>query len=56
MKILAILAHPSRNSFNNTLLQEYVRGAKKKHQVKTLHIGDLEFDPILHEGYKEISS
>lgn len=54
MNILTILAHPSKDSFNNALLNQYIKGAKKNHKVKTLYLGDLDFDPILHEGYKEI--
>lgn len=54
MKILAILANPSKKSYCNALLQEYIRGAKKNNEVKTLYLGDLKFDPILKEGYRKI--
>jgi putative NADPH-quinone reductase len=54
MKILAILAHPSKNSFNNALLKQYIRGAKKNNQIKTIYLGDLKFDTILHDGYQKI--
>ena len=54
MKILTILAHPSKNSFNNALLNQYIEGAKQNHQVKTIYLGDLKFNPILKEGYNKI--
>jgi len=54
MNILTILAHPSKNSFSNSLLKQYIKGAKQNHQVKTIYLGDLKFDPILYEGYKKI--
>ncbi len=54
MKILTILAHPSKKSFNNALLQKYIKGAKKNNEVKTLYLGKLKFNPILKEGYIKI--
>ncbi|MBS3087789.1 NAD(P)H-dependent oxidoreductase [Candidatus Pacearchaeota archaeon] len=56
MKILTILAHPSKDSFNHALLRQYIKGTKQNHQVKTIYLGDLKFDPILHEGYKKIQT
>lgn len=56
MKILTILAHPSKNSFNNALMEHYIKGAKQNHDIKTIYLGGLKFDPILHEGYKEIQT
>lgn len=52
MKILAILAHPSKTSFNASLMKSYIKGAKQNNQVKSIILSDLKFDPILHEGYR----
>ena len=54
MNILVILAHPSRNSFNHTLMKQYLLGAKQNNKLKTILLGDLKFDSILHEGYRRI--
>ena len=54
MNILTILAHPSKNSFNNALLNQYISGAKQNNKIKTIYLGDLNFDLVLHEGYKKI--
>lgn len=49
------MGHPSTDSFCNTLAEKYAEGAKKAGaEVKIINIGDLKFDPILHEGYKKI--
>lgn len=54
-KILVINGHPNSDSFNGALAERYSSGAKTAgHTVKLIHLGHLEFDPILHKGYKEI--
>ena len=54
-KILVILGHSSNDSFNNTLADAYIEGAKSSGaEVQKLSIPDLKFDPILHEGYNKI--
>lgn len=53
MKILTILGHPTKNSFNHAVLKQYIKGAKQNNQVKTIYLGDLKFNPILQEGYKQ---
>jgi NAD(P)H dehydrogenase (quinone) len=53
--ILLILGHPDTNSFCNALLNSYKKGAEDaKYNVKVLKIGELNFDPILHNGYRKI--
>lgn len=47
-KILIIFGHPSLKSFNKEIADAYERGAKRNHQVKTLYLAKLTFDPILH--------
>lgn len=54
-KILIILGHPDKETFCGSLANSYKEGALKKGaEVKELNLADLEFDPILHLGYKEI--
>ncbi|MGM5487377.1 MAG: NAD(P)H-dependent oxidoreductase [Nanobdellota archaeon] len=55
MNILVILGHPDEETLCGTLMQRYAAGARKGGaRVKTLNLGELSFDPILHKGYKEI--
>ena len=54
-KIYILLGHPDKETFSGALADVYEKGAKGKgHEVRRANIGDLEFDPILHKGYKEI--
>ena len=57
-KILVFLGHPNRNqseTFSAELATLYEAAAKKAgHEVKRINLADLEFDPILHQGYKVI--
>lgn len=51
--ILLILGHPSKQSFNNALLDAYQRGAESAGATcKTIYISDLNFDVNLADGYK----
>lgn len=53
-KILVIFGHPLKESLCGALANEYIKGAKKSgNEVKTLYLGDLNFNPILEKGYKE---
>jgi len=52
-KILLILGHPSKNSFNKALLDAYQTGAESTGaECKTIYISDLQFDVNLADGYK----
>ena len=54
-RIVALLGHPSAESFNAALLQAYVDAAAEAGaEVRVHHVGDMEFDPVLHAGYGEI--
>ncbi|OHA91396.1 MAG: hypothetical protein A2758_02975 [Candidatus Zambryskibacteria bacterium RIFCSPHIGHO2_01_FULL_49_18] len=47
------MGHPDSDSFNCTLADEYQRGAEEAgHEVCRMNIGDMQFDPILHHGYR----
>lgn len=53
--IFILLGHPDSDSFNNTLADEYERGAEEAgHEVRRMNLGEMQFDPILHHGYRII--
>lgn len=52
--ILVINGNPDKDSFSTELARAYEKGALKgAANVNVLHLHDLEFDPILHNGFKE---
>lgn len=54
-RVLVILGHPSTDSFCGALMQTYVEAAKSAgHEVRLLRLAALSFDPVLHDGYKQI--
>lgn len=53
-KVLIIQAHPDENSFNNALALAYEQGAKASgHDTALLHLGKMEFSPVLKFAYKQ---
>lgn len=56
-KILIILGHPDKTSFNAALAASYRDGAVAAGaEVREIFLGELAFDPILRSGYKEIQA
>ncbi len=54
-KILLVMGHPDKTSFNNALADAYEKGAKESNaEFKRINLADLDFDINLHLGYKEI--
>ncbi|MFT7644384.1 MAG: NAD(P)H dehydrogenase (quinone) [Candidatus Paceibacteria bacterium] len=54
-KIVIICGHPDADTFTGGLLDHYQAAAEEAgHEVKRFNLGELQFDPILHKGYKEI--
>ena len=54
-KIVIICGHPDHETFTGAVLDHYQAGAEDAgHEVQRVNLGELQFDPILHKGYKEI--
>ncbi len=52
---VVICGHPDKVSFTRIVADHYQAGAQDAgHNVERVNIGELNFDPILHKGYKEI--
>lgn len=53
-KILVILGHPDSSSFCESIASTYVNAAREVgHHVKYLRLGEIQFSPILLQGYKK---
>lgn len=56
-KIFILLGHPDNDSFNCTLADQYQRGAEEAgHEVRRVNISEMQFDPILHHGYRQVQA
>lgn len=53
--ILILLGHPDRDSLCGALAQRYATAAGNAgHHVRMIALGDLQFDPVLRHGYRQI--
>jgi putative NADPH-quinone reductase len=53
-KVLVVLGHPDPESFNAAIFRAYVQAATAAgHEVRTLELGQLDFDPVLRYGYRQ---
>lgn len=56
-RILLILGHPSGDSFCAALAERYAQAAVQAgHEVRRLQLGELDFDPVLRQGYRHIQA
>jgi len=54
-KIFILLGHPDAGTLSGEIASAYEEAAKAAgHEVRRMNIGELQFDPILHKGYREI--
>ncbi len=56
-KILVMCANPDHETFSGAVADTYQSAAMDAgHEVDRVNLGQLQFDPILHKGYKEIQA
>lgn len=54
-KILVFLGNPTKNSYSGRVADAYETGAREANfEVERINIEDLRFNPVLHQGYREI--
>lgn len=54
MKILIINGHPDAESFSATMFQAILQNLdRNKHEIETLELGKMAFDPVLRYGYRQ---
>jgi NAD(P)H dehydrogenase (quinone) len=52
-KIFLLLGHPDKSGISGAFADAYEAGAKEGgHEFRRQNIGELQFDPILHKGYR----
>ncbi len=55
MKIFIIIGHPGKERLSHRLADSYARGAREVGaEVRVCLLGELKFDPILHDGYAKV--
>lgn len=55
MKIFVFLGHTDSETLSGAFATAYESSARSAgHEVRRMNIGEMQFDPILHKGYKVI--
>ena len=53
-KIFILLGHPDKQGMCGRLANVYEAGAREGgHEVRRMNIGEMQFDLVLHKGYRE---
>ncbi len=56
-KIFVLLGHSDSSGFCGEIANEYCAAALKSgHTVNRLNLGDMQFDPVLHKGYRAMQA
>jgi len=54
-KVFILLGNPDKDTLSGAMADAYEMGALTAgHEVRRMNVGDMQFDPILHKGYKVI--
>ena len=54
MNILVINGHPDKKSFSTAIFNKVIDNLdNEKHEIETLNLADMKFDPVLRFGYRE---
>lgn len=56
-RVAVIVGHPAADSWCGALAESYAAAALAGgHEVRMVHLAKLDFDPSLHEGYRQIQA
>ena len=56
-RVVVIVGHPAADSWCRALADSYAAAARAGgHEVRMLQLAQLNFDPSLHEGYRQIQA